>query len=167
MAQCKMKCQGCSRFPDQPDLAHERLVGLERDLPRLPAQRRRFARGMDVLERLDLPDQFVGIAPHFGHEDLSTDDEIGVNDESPANVHTGLFVVHAIDRADSAAVVGRHWERHAAGIMLYRCTNSKRRWMIRKTNCLAKVPGSACAPLKNRGTRSFGFPDAESLITHS
>jgi hypothetical protein len=95
-----------SGLPDLPHLAYKRGARLERHLSRLPAGRRHFARCADVLKRLDLPDQLVGVASHFGREDLHrADDEIGINDESPANVHAGILVVHTIDGADFAATI--------------------------------------------------------------
>jgi hypothetical protein len=73
--------QECSGLPDLPDFAHQRRPWLERDLPRLLTRRRHLACRADVLERLDLADQLVGIATHFGRQDLQN----GVNDESPLN----------------------------------------------------------------------------------
>ncbi len=57
---------GRLRLPDLPDLAHQRRAGLEGDLSGLPARRRHFAGGLDVLEGLDLPDQLVRIAATSG-----------------------------------------------------------------------------------------------------
>jgi len=53
-----------SGLPDLPHLAHKRGARLERHLSRLPAGRRHLTR--------------------------RADDEIGINDESPANVYTGI-----------------------------------------------------------------------------
>jgi hypothetical protein len=67
------------RFPDFPDLAHQRRTRLEGHLPRLPAGRGNFAGGAHVLERLDLPQQFFGVPADLrGQHFHRTDHKVGI-----------------------------------------------------------------------------------------
>ena len=73
-----------------------------------------------------------------------------------AQCRCGVFMIPALTPA-LAAQVQVLWVS-TAGITRRRYTNSKLRWMLRKINCLAKVPGSACVPNEIRGIRVAGFP---------
>jgi hypothetical protein len=66
-----------------------------------------------MLEGFDLPNQFSDVTPYLGRQHFhGADDKIGVNDEAPADVHPGVFIVHAIDTANPSAGIGEKRERY-------------------------------------------------------
>jgi hypothetical protein len=68
-----------------------------------------------MLECFDLADQLSHIPPNFGcHHFHRADIEIGINQESSADIHPGIFVIHTVDTSYASARIRQQRKRNAA-----------------------------------------------------
>jgi hypothetical protein len=66
-----------------------------------------------MLEGFDLADQFSHVASHFGRQHLhGTYIEIGIDQESPPDIHPRGFIINSVDGTHPTARVRKQWEGH-------------------------------------------------------
>ena len=69
----------------------------------------------DDLERLDLPECFVDVSADGRCQDLeSLDHAVRIDDETSPRIHSGIFIVNAVNGADPTAGIGQHREGNTA-----------------------------------------------------
>lgn len=102
-------------FPDFPNFAGQAGAGFEGLLAGFPAGRCDFTGGAHMLEGLNLADGFLDSASYAGGEDFhGLNDEIGINDETTADVDAGHGIVDAINGANAATLITQHGEGETA-----------------------------------------------------
>ena len=68
-----------------------------------------------MLEGLHLANQFAHVAANLGGQHFhGAQGEIRVDDEAPADIDAGVFIVHAVNGAHAAALVGKQRVGYAA-----------------------------------------------------
>ena len=107
-----LECVVC--FPDFPDLASQIRTWCKGWFARNPAGGRDLTGGDNMLEGLDLADQLHNIASNLrSHHFHGTDVEIRVDEETPADVHTGIFIIDTIHAANASTCIRQQREGYA------------------------------------------------------
>lgn len=102
-------------LPHRPDFAHQGRTGFEGGFAGLPTGRSHLAGGADVLKCLYLPQEFSYIATNFWRQYFHCPNvEIGIDQESSADIHAGIFFIYAVDAADPPARIGEQREGYTA-----------------------------------------------------
>jgi len=99
--------------PLLPHIAHQPRAWFEGGFAWLPAGggHLRTLAGPDELEGFDLPEGFRDVASHRRcHYFEGLDYAVWIDQKASAGFRARLFIIHSVEPADIAVLVGQHWE---------------------------------------------------------
>lgn len=103
------------RFPHLPHLAYQIGAGCKGGFSGLPTGRCHLSGFNDMLECLNLPEQFVRISSNFRSQYFhGPDHKVWINDETPPDIHSSCFIVDSIDGTDFSSAIRKHGKRNSS-----------------------------------------------------